>query len=53
MVQFKGVIPENVNTVRQVSVVRQISAHLTKNKTKLKSLTLLQSEERSNIAEVG
>lgn len=29
MVQFKGVIPENINRVRQVSAARQISAHLT------------------------
>lgn len=29
MVQFKGVIPENINRVRQVSVARQISVHLT------------------------
>lgn len=29
MVQFKGVMPENINRLRQVSVARQISAHLT------------------------
>lgn len=28
-VQLEGVIPENVNKVKQVSVARQISAHLT------------------------
>lgn len=26
VMQFKGVIPENINRVRQVSVARQISA---------------------------
>lgn len=29
MVQLKGVMPESVNRVRQVSVARQISALLT------------------------